>query len=80
MGPPKVLYKTIDGVRSEPIEQLVVDIPEDALGAVMEKMGARKAEMTHMTPQGLVRLPERIPDGHPGRRHHEHHFSRLRTL
>ena len=62
VGPPKVLYKTIDGVRSEPIEQLVVDIPEDALGAVMEKMGARKAEMTHMTPQGSrVRLEFLVP-------------------
>ena len=62
VGPPKVLYKTVDGVRCEPIEQLVVDIPEDALGAVMEKMGSRKAEMTHMTPQGSrVRLEFLVP-------------------
>ena len=53
VGPPRVLYKTIDGVKCEPIEELVIDIPEDALGSVMEKMGSRKAEMTHMTPQGL---------------------------
>ena len=62
VGPPRVLYKTIDGVKCEPIEELVIDIPEDALGSVMEKMGSRKAEMTHMTPQGSrVRLEFLIP-------------------
>ena len=62
VGPPKVLFKTIDGVKCEPIEELVIDIPEDALGAVMEKMGSRKAEMTHMAPVGSrVRLEFLIP-------------------
>lgn len=49
---PKVLYKTIDGVRNEPIEELVVDVPEDCVGAVMEKMGIRRGELRHMEPQG----------------------------
>ena len=62
VGPPRVLYKTIDGVKCEPIEELVIDIPEDALGSVMEKMVSRKSEMTHMTPQGSrVRLEFLIP-------------------
>lgn len=49
---PKVLYKTIDGVKCEPIERLVIDVPNDCTGAVMEKMGTRKAEMVNMHPQG----------------------------
>lgn len=49
---PKVLYKEIDGVKCEPIERLVIDVPEDAMGAVMEKMGSRKGELVQMAPQG----------------------------
>ena len=49
---PKVLYKTIDGVKCEPIERLVIDVPNDCTGSVMEKMGTRKAEMVNMHPQG----------------------------
>ena len=49
---PRVLMKEIDGVLCEPIEELIVDVPEDAVGAVMEKMGSRKAELTKMTPIG----------------------------
>jgi GTP-binding protein len=49
---PKVLYKTIDGVKCEPIDKFVVDIPEDSVGAVMEKMGFRKGELLQMTPVG----------------------------
>jgi len=49
---PRVLYKEIDGVLCEPIEQLTIDVPEESLGSVMEKMGTRKAELTHMTPFG----------------------------
>ncbi len=49
---PRVLYKEIDGVMCEPIEQLTIDVPEESLGSVMEKMGTRKAELTHMTPFG----------------------------
>ena len=49
---PHVLIKEIDGVKCEPIERLVVDVPEEFMGAVMEKMGTRKGELQHMTPQG----------------------------
>ena len=49
---PRVLLKEIDGVKCEPIERLVVDVPEEYVGAVMEKMGPRKGELQHMVPQG----------------------------
>ncbi len=49
---PRVLYKEIDGVRCEPIEELTIDVPDDNVGSVMEKLGVRKAEMQDMHPQG----------------------------
>ncbi len=49
---PRVLYKEVDGKLCEPIEELVVDVPEASVGAVMEKMGTRKGEMVSMTPMG----------------------------
>ena len=52
VSPPHVLFKTIDGVLNEPIEQLVVDVPEESMGSVMEKLGRRKGELVSMTPQG----------------------------
>lgn len=52
VGPPKVLYKTINGQMSEPVERLVVDVPADAVGSVIEKLGRRRSELVHMTPQG----------------------------
>ncbi|HPE15823.1 MAG TPA: translational GTPase TypA [Oscillospiraceae bacterium] len=52
VSPPRVLFKTVDGVRCEPIERLVADVPENSVGAVMEKMGARKAELLDMAPVG----------------------------
>ena len=52
VGAPRALYKVIDGKRYEPIERMVADVPADALGSVMEKMGARKGELQHMAPQG----------------------------
>jgi GTP-binding protein len=59
---PKVLLKTIDGQLMEPMEDLVIDVPEDCVGSVMEKMGMRKAELTHMAPQGSrMRLEFSIP-------------------
>ncbi len=62
VGPPQVLYKTIDGVKCEPIERLVIDIPVASVGAVMEKMGTRKAELVHMTPQAeRMRIEFLIP-------------------
>lgn len=49
---PKVLYKDIDGVRHEPIDRLVVDVPSESVGVVMEKMGIRKGELVTMAPMG----------------------------
>ncbi|MBQ8824865.1 MAG: translational GTPase TypA [Ruminococcus sp.] len=59
---PRVLYKEIDGKRCEPIEELTIDVPEACVGSVMEKLGARKAEMQDMAPQGSrTRLTFLIP-------------------
>ena len=52
VSPPRVLYQTIDGKKCEPIERLVVDVPAESVGAVIEKLGARKADMQEMTPIG----------------------------
>lgn len=52
VSPPRILTREIDGVLCEPIERLVVDVPENSVGSVMEKMGVRKAEMVQMTPVG----------------------------
>ncbi len=52
VGPPRVLFKTINGQRCEPIERVLIDVPEEALGSVMMKMGERKGELQHMNPQG----------------------------
>ncbi len=52
VGAPKVLYKEIGGKRCEPIEELVVDVPEEYMGSVMEKMGSRKGELQAMQPKG----------------------------
>lgn len=59
---PRVLYKEIDGVRCEPIDELVIDAPEEAVGSIMEKMGVRKGELTHMAPIGSrMRMEFLIP-------------------
>jgi GTP-binding protein len=61
---PRVITKTgLNGERLEPYEELAIDVPEDYLGAVMEKLGQRRAEMIEMKNpgQGLVRLLYRIP-------------------
>lgn len=59
---PRVLYKEIDGKRYEPIEELSIDVPEAYVGAVMEKLGTRKAELQDMHPQGSrTRLTFLIP-------------------
>lgn len=50
---PRVLFKQgEDGRKLEPIERLVIDVPEDCVGSVMEKMGSRKGELVSMHPQG----------------------------
>lgn len=59
---PRVLYKEIDGVQCEPMERVVIDVPEDSVGAVMEKLGTRKAELQSMHPSGSrMRLEFLIP-------------------
>ncbi len=50
--PPQVLYKTIDGVKSEPMENVLIDVPEEYVGTVIEKLSSRKGNLMSMTPQG----------------------------
>ena len=52
VSPPRVLYREIDGVKCEPIERLVVDVPSDSVGAVIEKIGSRKGDLIEMNPVG----------------------------
>ena len=88
---PKVIYKTGEnGERLEPIELLMVEVPEAYVGPVMEKLGARKAEMVNMgtrrrndshripysrkMPYGL---PSSVFDCHQRQRNHESRFRLL---
>ena len=52
VSPPRVLFQEIDGKKCEPIERLVVDVPSDSVGAVIEKIGSRKGDLLEMTPVG----------------------------
>ena len=60
---PKVIFKEIDGVKCEPMERLVVNVPDDCIGNVIEKLGRRKAEMVNMEPAeaGHTKIEFRIP-------------------
>ena len=60
---PKVIIKEIDGVKCEPIERLVVNVPDDCVGNVIEKLGKRKAEMVNMEPaeDGHTKIEFKIP-------------------
>ncbi|MBR0350480.1 MAG: translational GTPase TypA [Clostridia bacterium] len=60
---PKVIFKEIDGVKCEPIELLVVNVPDDCVGNVIEKLGRRKAEMVNMEPaeEGHTKVEFKIP-------------------
>lgn len=60
---PQVIMKEIDGVLCEPVEILTVEVPEEYVGAVIEKIGARKAEMVNMTPKdsGTTMIEFRVP-------------------
>lgn len=59
---PKVLYKTIDGKKCEPIDRLYLDVPEDCVGVVMSKMGQRKGELVSMMPQtGRMKMEFLVP-------------------
>lgn len=63
LGRPEVIVREIDGVKCEPYELLVIDAPDDCTGAVIEKLGKRKAEMTAMNPtgDGQTRIEFEIP-------------------
>ena len=52
VSPPRVLYQTIDGKQCEPIERLVADVPTESVGAVIEKVSARRGELQEMLPIG----------------------------
>ena len=61
---PEVLYREINGVKCEPMEQVYIDVPEEFVGNVIEKLGSRKGEMTNMTPSangGYTRVEFSIP-------------------
>ncbi len=60
---PTVIFKKIDGVMCEPIEYLIIEVPEDYVGAVMEKLGARKAELVDMGTRdgGTTHIEYKIP-------------------
>ncbi len=60
---PEVIYKKIDGVKCEPIELAIIDVPTEYQGAVMENLGQRKGELKHMVPLGSnrVRLEFEVP-------------------
>ncbi len=59
---PRVIYKTIDGVMCEPMERVTVDVPEEYVGAVVEKLGARKGELLEMNLHGSrMRIEYSIP-------------------
>lgn len=63
LSAPEVIYKTIDGVKCEPIEYAVIDVPQEYQGVVMEHLGKRKAEAKNMTAydDGRVRIEYEVP-------------------
>ena len=60
---PKVIFKEIDGVKCEPMEKLVVNVPDESIGTVIEKLGRRKGEMVNMEPAeaGHTKIEFKIP-------------------
>ncbi|MDP2078013.1 MAG: translational GTPase TypA [Sulfuricurvum sp.] len=63
IGRPEVIIREIEGVKCEPFEHLVVDLPQDFAGSIIERLGRRKAEMTAMVPmgEGFTRVEFVIP-------------------
>ena len=63
IGRPEVITRIEDGVKMEPFEHLVIDLPDEFTGAIIEKLGKRKATMTNMVPMGdgYTRLEFEIP-------------------
>ncbi|SFR05188.1 GTP-binding protein [Desulfoscipio geothermicus DSM 3669] len=60
---PRVVEREIDGVRCEPVEELIIEVPEEYVGIVMERLGPRKSELINMTHKGdgQVRLEFHVP-------------------
>jgi GTP-binding protein len=59
---PEVIYKRIDGVLAEPVEHVIIDVPEEHVGVVIENLGRRRGEMNNMiTAQGNARLEFFVP-------------------
>ena len=56
VGAPKALFREIDGQTCEPVERMIADVPQDAVGSIMEKMGSRKGELVSMNPKGADRM------------------------
>lgn len=62
VSPPRVLNKEIDGVLCEPMERVIIDVPEGSVGSVIEKLSSRKGEFVEMTPVGSrVKLEFLVP-------------------
>lgn len=62
VGKPKVMNRVIHGKVQEPMEKVIIDVPNEFVGAVMEKLGSRKGELLNMSPVGSrIRLEFRIP-------------------
>ncbi|HJM69036.1 MAG TPA: translational GTPase TypA [Candidatus Babeliales bacterium] len=63
LSAPEVIFKTIDGVKHEPIENLILDVQEEHQGIIMENLGNRKAELTNLAPsgEGRVKIEFAIP-------------------
>ncbi|MBY0416802.1 MAG: translational GTPase TypA [Pararheinheimera sp.] len=53
---PEVIMRVIDGVKTEPMENVTIDVEEQHQGSIMEKMGERKADLTNMQPDGKGRI------------------------
>jgi GTP-binding protein len=63
VGKPEVITKMVDGVEMEPVEDAIIDVPDDYVGAISQEMGVRRGEMVNMTPdhKGNTRLEYKIP-------------------
>ncbi len=63
LGMPEVIVREVDGVRSEPIERVVIDVPELFIGAITTRLGERRGQMTKMTNLGFgrARMEFRVP-------------------
>lgn len=63
VGKPEVIIKIVDGVKMEPVENLIIDVPDEFLGVVTGELGARKGKMTNMVSEGNgnTRLEYQIP-------------------